>query len=417
MVWRLKTPEIKGSLATFAIAAVLAVLAFQYGLVKLNEKSEADFSGQVPAWVSLIASAAIVLWPLLRSVIPAVSASLFPGTPDAAKNFSLGSGDPLERFREHFASSMRRAKHPVLVVIDDLDRCKPEFVVDLVRGMQTIFKSERVVFLLLGDRDWITEAFTVVNEKMKAIEVGAEHEFGERFVEKAIQFSFVLPEPKPDEQRRYVEKLLRRGETAPAPSDDLADVASEIAEAEKEADFEIQQRRFEDIGVSARKRGIAPDVIESLVRSANLRSGASAAKAEAAVRHHLEGLAHVLPPNPRQVKRIFNTIGYLQLIAAYPFGGEDWQKLARWITLMVEWPRSWFTLSRSPELISEVYKAKTEDAEAKLIRGNADALALLDFKPMVGNKHWRKTRIVQRDIEKFARLLPAASGKRWVEKE
>jgi hypothetical protein len=75
-------------------------------------------------------------------------------------------------------------------------------------GMQTILVSPRIVFVLLGDRDWIEKSFAEVNSKMVGIDVGPEHEFGSRFVEKAIQLSLTLPEVLVDDKDRYVRHLL-----------------------------------------------------------------------------------------------------------------------------------------------------------------------------------------------------------------
>ncbi|MDJ0931784.1 MAG: P-loop NTPase fold protein [Breoghania sp.] len=108
--------------------------------------------------------------------------SIRPGTNTLAGRLSLGAGDPFERFRKHFYETMERVRRLVLVVVDDLDRCKPEFIVDLVRGMQTLLRSPRVVFVVLGDRDWIERVFEVHHDKMKDINVGSQQTFGSRFV-------------------------------------------------------------------------------------------------------------------------------------------------------------------------------------------------------------------------------------------
>ena len=103
---------------------------------------------------------------------------------------------------------MQRHQRPVLAIVDDQDRCDPIYVTELIRGMQTILVSQRVVFLLLGDCDWIEQSFSETYKAMKGIYVGPEHEFGARFVEKAIQFSFVLPDVSKPQRSAYVRSLL-----------------------------------------------------------------------------------------------------------------------------------------------------------------------------------------------------------------
>ena len=57
-------------------------------------------------------------------------------------------------------------------VLDDIDRCEPKYIVEVTRGLQTILRSPRVVYLLLGDRNWIEQAFEVCHNNMKGIHVG-----------------------------------------------------------------------------------------------------------------------------------------------------------------------------------------------------------------------------------------------------
>ena len=155
-------------------------------------------------FLAFLATTVGAIW----KTVAAFTSSLLSGTPDAAKNYSLGSGDPLERFRRHFASTIVAFQRPVVVVVDDLDRCNQKFVVDLIRGMQTIMVSSRIVYLILGDRDWIEKAFSVAYRDMEGIGVGSEHRFGGRFVEKAVQMSFVLPEMDAERRTEFANALL-----------------------------------------------------------------------------------------------------------------------------------------------------------------------------------------------------------------
>ena len=55
----------------------------------------------------------------------------------------------------HFRRFCAALDRPIVVVIDDLDRCQPAYVVELIRGLMTVFNSPRIVYLILGDRRWI----------------------------------------------------------------------------------------------------------------------------------------------------------------------------------------------------------------------------------------------------------------------
>ncbi|HKR24369.1 MAG TPA: P-loop NTPase fold protein, partial [Allosphingosinicella sp.] len=142
--------------------------------------------------------------------------SIVPGTSTFAERLSLGNGDPFARFRRHFARTMERVRRPVMVIVDDLDRCRPDFVVDLVRGIQTLLRSPRVVFVILGDRAWIERAFESHHQAMSTINVGSRQSFGARFVQKAIQMSFILPEIPDELQHAYVRRVLLGSEASAA---------------------------------------------------------------------------------------------------------------------------------------------------------------------------------------------------------
>jgi hypothetical protein len=209
--WRLVTPKVLTSLYVTAATALTIWFLVWSGIFSLNfaDLTKSGISGKdLPG---AIAALLVVLFgggATIRTIMSSFAQSLTPGTPDAAKNYSMGAGDPLQRMREHFLRLTQRLNRPIIVIVDDLDRCNAKFVTELVRGMQTILASPRVVYVLLGDRDWIEQAFAEVNKEMKAIDVGAEHSFGGRFVEKAIQLSMVLPAMTGEVREGYVEFLL-----------------------------------------------------------------------------------------------------------------------------------------------------------------------------------------------------------------
>jgi hypothetical protein len=249
--------------------------------------------------------------------------------------------------------------------------------------------------VLLGDRDWIEQAFAEVNKEMKAIDVGAEHSFGGRFVEKAIQLSMVLPAMTGEVREGYVEFLLtgkhRMADPAAEP-EMLASIAPEfdldsvlknarviaspvdqgsVDEIDKQVRDALSKTSFKDresaaqqvfaslkTADSLKQGGISDQIRRSFGRELDfLAVGDEAAEAE--TRHLLLALAPALPPNPRQIKRILNTLTLNQQVMTkiypeYRAGSTEWQQLARWVVMAVEWPMSWFTLTRHPELADVV---------------------------------------------------------------
>ncbi len=152
----------------------------------------------------------------------------------------------------------------------------------------------------------------------------------------------------------------------------------------------------------------------------SLRASADESAAKA-TEHMIEALASELPANPRQIKRIINIVSFMQEVArlegmADP-GSTEWQVLARWIVLMTEWPKTWFTLSQDPNLADWLSKprAKTrllsKDAKAlgEAIKRNPQVMRLLAFEDR--KRGWAARDIDRHQIEWLSALMPPASGR------
>jgi hypothetical protein len=474
--WRLVTPKVLTSLYVTAATAIALWFLVWSGIFSLDLTNPAKSSISGKDLPGALAALLVVLFgggATIRTILSSFAQSLTPGTPDAAKNYSMGAGDPLQRMRNHFLRLTKRLNRPIIVIVDDLDRCNAKFVTELVRGMQTILASPRVVYVLLGDRDWIEQAFAEVNKEMKAIDVGAEHSFGGRFVEKAIQLSMVLPAMTGEVREGYVEFLLtgkhRMADPAAEP-EMLASIAPEfdldsvlknarviaspvdqgsVDEIDKQVRDALSKTSFKDresaaqqvfaslkTADSLKQGGIGDQIRRSFGRELDfLAVGDEAAEAE--TRHLLLALAPALPPNPRQIKRILNTLTLNQQVMTkiypeYRAGSTEWQQLARWVVMAVEWPMSWFTLTRHPELADVVLamsanpldeeKVKTALAEVDgdLSPHQAEALAskLAGTRPVVEllrfadpDKGWPDAPLTTDAIKWLAEIMPATSGR------
>ncbi|WP_296711523.1 P-loop NTPase fold protein [Rhodoblastus sp.] len=440
LVWRLWTPDFRAKFILSVVTTVFVAGLFAFKIIRFGEKGIAlspELGAHADSFQALWLTPLVLLFtgaPAVWTILSGATQTLFRGTPEAAQNYALGAGDPLDRFRRHFARVIQRFSRPVLIIIDDLDRCEPEYVVELIRGIQTILTSSRIVFLLLGDKDWIEQAFAETNKTMKGIDVGGEHEFGSRFVEKAIQFSFVLPKISGPSRQAYVRGLLRLDDQKQDARDDGDKMASPSRQA---AVARLNEREEEVLGVEdyakreqaaskMRAESTLPDldkrekdeVLRRFEERLALRAAADVS-AERATSHMLEALAPLLPANPRQIKRIVNSISLIQEIArlerlAQP-GTTEWQALARWIVLLTEWPRTCSTLSAFPTLADQalgISSAETEFPDKaeeilKLIKSNGAVMRLLTFHDV--NLGWEKRDIGATEIAWLRRLAPPAS--------
>ena len=181
------------------------------------------------------------------------------------------------------------------------------------------------------------------------------------------------------------------------------------------------QSEIEDVAMPEEDKKIfVTDQTASMARVA-----ATDRTAEKETGHMLTGLAPLLPNNPRQIKRIINAITILQQVARIwmsdfqPIAKDvKWQQLARWIVIMTEWPQTWYTLTKMPEIIDWVlpHRGKTPrtdenrklSAYAALIRDNEPVKKLLLMpEPADG---WEGKPIIAKDIQWLANIIPATSG-------
>lgn len=482
LLWRFWTPKVQNAFITFGFVILAFVLLLGLGLFDLKVLASFFKDGKLPEGTSALGGAAKFLITSLTILMGGASAAwslfatftqtLLPGTPEAAKNYSLGSADPLSRFRQHFADMMEAVERPVLVIIDDIDRCEPKFIVEMTRGLQTILKSPRVVYLLLGDKHWIEQAFEVCHKDMKDINVGPEHTFGGRFVEKAIQLSYVLPdmgekledyvstvligrvvqqqeadaveEPQEADRTTAIDDPSPEDQGEPEPKEDRL-----TARAEPEIDPKLLRsitdtiskgHTLEDIDRLASAtieniRQSAPaanrKVAERAVRDAVILQRSTRREAvEEAIRHRLQPIGHFLPGNPRHIKRIINAVSmYQNSLVAFEaqqedrkVGGKRWRQLMVGVVLMIGYPKSWSILAKNPEWAAHLLAGKSklpgrkgtdgeaDDAYASLVRNTIFATLMRDAELTDENGAPVTTEIDKDAVEWLNKIVPVAGG-------
>ncbi|HEX9965935.1 MAG TPA: P-loop NTPase fold protein [Allosphingosinicella sp.] len=370
--WRARNPKILSLFATAAFGGLMLLLLYRLGAWGAVETRGATTAGFVLTSGLGLFAAGLTGVSGLWALAALFTESVVPGTNNPAERLSLGTGDPFERFRRHFHRTMADLRRPVMVVIDDLDRCTPDFVVGLVRGIQTLLRSPRVVFVILGDRDWIERAFEAHHKAMATVDVGPEQTFGARFVEKAIQMSFILPAMSDESRLAYVRRVLLG--SAPGPAREgaaridagTAEAVREVVNRETDAPgsdpFDTQRivsRALEEVG-SRPAASVADNAalqlhVEQLVGETLAINAAGSERVEQAVAHQLEALAAHFPANPRQIKRIVNAITIYYAVALQRPGLDPDEafrtQLALWVIVMTEWPETWRLLASFPSLV------------------------------------------------------------------
>jgi hypothetical protein len=94
------------------------------------------------------------------------------------------------------------------VFIDDLDRCKSDYVVSLLEGIQTLFRQGSVFFIVAADSKWLQTCFELVYKEFKD-SIGEEGKpLGILFIEKTFQLTTPVPSIPKDFKAAFWNQLI-----------------------------------------------------------------------------------------------------------------------------------------------------------------------------------------------------------------
>jgi len=331
-------------------------------------------------------------------------------TGDGGDSQVLGRGDPLHGFSAHFRRFCASLDQPILIVIDDLDRCQPAYVVELIRGLMTVFNSPRIVYLILGDRRWIETCFAKAYAAMAEAEAKPAS-FGSRFAEKSTQLSFLLPSVPAPRVAAYVDVVLgRQPGTNPIAERATAEAVAGIVG--------LKSQSGRDMALRAAMAGVASwipiegerDAAKQAVREAAAIEAARSPAAADEIGHYLQDLHALMPNNPRQIKRIVNMVALYQASAlaaleGYEQGGEKWRRMVLWVLLMGSEPGVWRILNDDPGRADKL----AEETDTEIARFWVSPLRSL-FEGGLPLR-FADTRLDAQSIRELQRLMPQRYGR------
>jgi hypothetical protein len=242
---------------------------------------------------------------------------------------------------------------PTIVLIDDVDRCRAAFVVELVEGIQTLFLQRPVVYVVAADRDWLCGAYEQVYSDYVESLGDAGRPLGHLFLEKTFQISLEIPPLPEDIVERYWRDLVR-GNSADGAEDTDRSGIQDIPDQDT-IDAEIAAtKRF--LGLSSFEEVIAaldaaPESQKEAWRRAAMRR-LSSTELERDLEHALEPYAHLLERNPRSMKRLINAYGIehaLRIRTGVTLRSDARAQNVLWTIVRLRWPLLADHLTRYPE--------------------------------------------------------------------
>jgi hypothetical protein len=347
-----------------------------------------------------VVAALVVLWSLDTDVSAAMTALttvvafVIAVGGLGSRLFSLGSiqgarlherlnDNPMEEVAEQIRWLRTQTRRPVLLVLDDLDRCNERFTVELLDAVQTLLRTpvtrtDRVrkpwrwsrkwrelkpwrwlpqrrdssaplpafVVLAIGDRRWLRAAYEQTYAVFSPYVSEPGRPLGHLFLEKLFQVRFELPKLSRPVMSTYLSSLLRDRRDAVAESRVADEVAALLDHYEQEV------RSVLAGSGSTAAHSVDDALLDVTSRASKALPGAEyyelAHKTLAARRqdptrgtrekHLLEDFAGLIEPNPRAAKRFVMTYNFLVASRVAEGSDADGASLALWAVLATRWP-------------------------------------------------------------------------------
>jgi len=337
-----------GWILLLAVAVGFGVFVWQAGWIGDLRDSDERLS-TVTAFLlaaAPVVGAALTLWGVIRSA----GNWFLTASPRSARAYVHHSRDPLATVQEHFADLIRWLHYPVIILVDDLDRCRGDYVVELLEGIQTLFRDHAVAYVVAADRDWLSDSYQAAYGDFVSANDEPGRPLGYLFLEKTFQMSVTLPPPSAAVHAGFWGGLLRPGESVDRGQLEQARAVADAAFSTLGSEAAIRAELDRDPGTT-------PAEQQARREAAAIQLASPAVVQEAT--HALEPFAALLDSNPRAMKRLVNAYGMARGIET--LGGENLQggRLAQqttalWTILALRWPRLADHLSLHPGRVAEI---------------------------------------------------------------
>lgn len=354
--WKLRSSLLP--LVVFLIFGGVTVLLLSYSGLLTEGNKQADSFILLKSLFPLTTMAAGIYFTFLTA-----ARTMVFGSKDNANYYFQLSNNPLGRIEKLFNKLINGVDRPVCIFIDDLDRCHADFVVDLLEGIQSSFRHEKVTYVVAADKGWIRSSFETRYDTFKDHVGDAAQPLGYLFLEKIFQLSTPIPVMAAYVKEEYFNHLLNAKETLDA-EPELADNFNELVN--------VELKSYED----ALPHDVTPDKIRERVNNnptpvtiaAAVKCLDNASDAETNSKHLLSHFPSILSGNPREMKRLLNAFAMRRSLSIIQVSSVSMEELFRWTILEQSYPALADVLIDQPELIENFHGEvkKKDDVPSKL---------------------------------------------------
>lgn len=261
----------------------------------------------------------------------------------------------VRRFRKEFEESLQDDDiKRVVVLVDDLDRCQPERIIETLEAIKLFLSVNRTTFIIAADENVIKYA---IREKYPPLD-DFKVELDKEYIEKIIQLPIYIPELSSKDIQNYLLLLVMQKYMQP---EKFAEMIREIEE--KKMMILNTPISLDDLNeINGEQSVYLENKKDECLEIANVVLGIR------------QIASYPLKGNPRQAKRFLNTFITKRQLSKLYFGNElDMRIMAKLLILykldsnlfdtLNEWNKNFNTENEQFRLMREGIKEHSNDSE------------------------------------------------------
>lgn len=233
---------------------------------------------------------------------------------DSEKEDSLTEN--VRKFRQEFEDMLKDVSsvRTLVVIIDDLDRCSPERIIDTLEAIKLFLSVKKTTFIVAVDQRIIEYAVNIKYPQIDGFAISSD------YIEKIIQLPIKIPELSPKDIENYLLLLVSQLHIS-------------------EDGFTTLIKEIYDSGMMLRDKALTYSEVAAIIENKHCSYKEDASKslfdADASIISKISPtVSSSLKGNPRQAKRFLNTFFVRKNLASLYFGEDvDLSVMAKLLAL------------------------------------------------------------------------------------
>ena len=378
--------------ASWIIGILVLAVFVSLGLYLANRADPNNQLGGLDVLLSLIGAVAVTITTLVGAGRTAARWWTWQ-TPAGARLFQRRDDNPMEDVITHASWLRSKVSGPLLLVLDDVDRCPAAFVVELLEAVQTLLRfddddAQPLLVIVNADDRWLHVAFERAYADFATRVAAPGRPLGHLFLAKLFQLHVRVPGLTPATAVDYgraklgVQQQLSASGPDPIPTPNRPRspemLSSSISEIERTEQLDDKLAIFDRVHA-----GQNADDIRTAALAVSRTSLSK--KAQGALRHELEDYLALVEQTPRAILRFINAYAIQRLTtqtgptAFRP----SLSALARWTILDMRWPAVSERLIADPGQLDQWHKPNgpaADDEHFDLLRSSSFHAVVVDLK-------------------------------------